>query len=264
MNKLAFKKNKESIRFILIIFFFIGGYLFFFTSSFWMPASIDASYLTKVGAENLWNDRAVTITRWDYCEEQSKMEVELSIENKSYDGKNKYVFYTVDSNGNKLVTEVKVEEPDWVVLQIKELAGKWSDISLRMEIADTDLDRLKLYTNVVDVNKVDKIEDLDRTGYLNKRFEGEIVNYKKTIEEKNAEIQKIENEISEIKKEINRLTEAELYQTEKQKQESEALIGDANSTISSKEKKISTLQAEIDEINKRIEMKQKQQEDLMK
>ena len=264
MNKLTLKKNKESVRFIIIFFFFIGGYIFFFSSRLWMPASVDASYLTRLGIESTWNDRNVIITRWDYCEEQHEMEVELTVENKSYDGKNKYDFSAVDLSGNKLVTEVKVEEPDWIVLQIKELPDKWSDISLRMEVADANLERLKLYTNVVAVTKVKKIEDLDRNGYLNKRFEGEVANYKHTIKEKQSEIEKLKSEIEEINKEIKRLADAELYQTDKQKQESEALIGDANSTISTKEKKIGTLNSEIDEINRRIEMKQKQQQDLIK
>lgn len=80
MNTINFKKNKESIRFFIIIFFFVGGYAFFFSSMYWMPASVDASYLTKVGIENTWNNRHITITRWDYSEEQGVMEVELSVE----------------------------------------------------------------------------------------------------------------------------------------------------------------------------------------
>ena len=116
MNTINFKKNKESIRFFIIIFFFVGGYAFFFSSMYWMPASVDASYLTKVGIENTWNNRHITITRWDYSEEQGVMEVELSVENKSYDGKNTYDFSAVDLRGRKLTIDTQVTDTDWIVL----------------------------------------------------------------------------------------------------------------------------------------------------
>lgn len=263
MNTINFKKNKESIRFFIIIFFFVGGYAFFFSSTYWMPASVDASYLTRIGVENTWNDRRVTINRWDYSLEQNLMEVELSVENKSYDGKNTYDFSAVDLRGRKLVTKTQVADPDWIVLQITEIPEKWSDISLRMEIACVNQDRLKLYTNINDVNKVTTIESLNRTGYLQKRFESEIANYQAEVEAKKNEIEKLQREITEVQKEIERITEAKLYQTDKQKQESDTLIADANSTISTKEKQIHTLNGDIEEINRRIEMKEKQKEDLI-
>ena len=263
MNTINFKKNKESIRFFIIIFFFVGGYAFFFSSMYWMPASVDASYLTKVGIENTWNNRHITITRWDYSEEQGVMEVELSVENKSYDGKNTYDFSAVDLRGRKLTIDTQVTDTDWIVLQIKDIPNKWSDISLRMEVAGEDKERLKLYTNINDVNKVKRIKSLNRIGYLQKRFESEICNYKKGVEHKQGEIKILNQEITEVKKEIERLTEAKLYQTEKQKQESDTLIADAQSTIFAKEKNINTLHGEIEEINRRIEMKEKQKKDLM-
>lgn len=261
MNKINLKKNKESIRFLIIIFFFVGGYMFFFSSMYWMPASVDASYLTRIGVENTWNDRKVTINRWDYSEELNLMEVELTVENKSYDGKNIYDFSAVDLRGRKLTAEIQVEDADWIVLQIKDIPDKWSDISLRMEIADDNRERLKLYTNINDVNKVSSIEKLNRTGYLQKRFESEIDNYKAEVEEKKSKINKLNQEIAEVRKEIDRITEGKLYQTEKQKQESDSLIADAQSTISSKEKQIGTLNGEIEEINLRIGMKEKQKEE---
>lgn len=262
MNTINFKKNKESIRFFIIIFFFVGGYAFFFSSTYWMPASVDASYLTRLGTENTWNDRQITINRWDYSEEQSLMEVELSVENKSYDGKNTYDFSAVDLRGKRLIIKTQVADPDWIVLQIKEIPDKWSDISLRMEISGDNQERLKLYTNINDVNKVKSIEDLDRTGYLRKRFDSEITNYEKEAGKKKSEIENLNQEIIEIKKEIDRVTEAKMYQTDKQKQESDTLIADAQSTISTKEKQINTLNSEIEEIHQRIKMKEKQKEDL--
>lgn len=87
IDKIQLRKNKESLSFIIIIFLLTGGYLFFFTSTLWMPPSADASYLTPVGKEVIWDDRTITINRWQYSKEQQEMEVEIMVDNKSYDGK---------------------------------------------------------------------------------------------------------------------------------------------------------------------------------
>ena len=261
MNKIDLKKNKESIRFLIIIFFFVGGYAFFLTSMKWMPTTEDASYISKLGIENKWNDRTVVINRWDYSKEQNLMEVELKINNKSYDGKNKYNFSAKDLNGNDLKTNVKVEEDDWIVLQISDVPGRWSDISLRMSIKDSKEETLKLYTNIKDVDKVDKIEKLDYKGYITKRFNIEINNYKDEISKNEKEKIKLNKEIGEIQKEIERLEQKKIYQTEQEKQDSDSLIGEANYSISTKQKKIEDLDMDIAELNERIQMKEQQKQD---
>lgn len=134
IDKIALRKNQESFSFIIVIFLLLGGYLFFFTSTLWMPPSADASYLTKVGTEVAWDDRTVIINRWDYSEKQNEMEVEITVNNKSYDGNNKYSFSAVELRGTMLKTEVKVSDEDWIVVKIKELPNRWSDISLRMDV----------------------------------------------------------------------------------------------------------------------------------
>lgn len=262
INKINLKKNKDAVRFLIIIFFFVGGYTFFFSSMYWMPSSADASYLTKLGEVSQWNDREVTINRWEYSEKQCAMEVELSVGNKSYDGKNRYQFSAQDLRGRVLDCETRVEEDDWIIIRIKNIPSKWSDISLRMEIKGDDKDRLKLYTNIVDVDKVEAFEELDRNGYLAKRFDTEIKNLLAEKNEKNNQIVKLKNEIGEVKKEIDRITDEKVYQTDKEKAASDSLIADAQGTITSKEKEIENLTSDIDEINKRIEMKEKEKSDL--
>ena len=81
-----------------------------------MPASADASYLTNIGEENKWEDRYITINRWQYSENQHLMEVDLTVDNKSYDGINKYKYSAVDLMGNVLKCEAKIEEDNWIVL----------------------------------------------------------------------------------------------------------------------------------------------------
>lgn len=261
-NIINFKKNKESLRFFIIIFLFVGGYLFFFTSTLWMPASADASYLTQLGTENLWGNRTVTISRWDYQENANKMEVELTINNKSYDGNNEYKFSAVDLRGRIIKTDVKVADEDWIIVQLNEVPDKWSDISLRMEINNGENEILKLYTNINKVTRVKKIENLDYIGYKKKRFDTEIAQMKKLIEDKRKEQKKLENENAEILKEIERINKYKIYQTDTEKQDSDAKIADAQGTISSNEQNINELNGDIEEITKRIVLKEKQKADL--
>lgn len=114
------RKNKEAIRFSLL-FSFCGRLCFLFLFYCLDAASADASYLTNIGEENKWEDRYITINRWQYSENQHLMEVDLTVENKSYDGINKYKYSAVDLMGNVLKCEAKIEEDNWIVLRISDI-----------------------------------------------------------------------------------------------------------------------------------------------
>lgn len=221
-----------------------------------------ASNLTKIGVTNLWEDREVTINRWQYSKTQQLMEIDLDVANKSYDGINKYKFSAMDLKGNNLKCEVMIEEDDWIVLRISDIPKRWSDVSLRMEMPDGTGDRLKLYTNVVDVERVTELKSMDKNGYMAQKFNIEISNMQKEVKSNNKQIDKLNNEIAEVQKEIERINKEKIYQTDKEKTESDTLIAEANSTITSKQKDIQELMADIDEINKRIDMKNKEKSDL--
>lgn len=258
MNKVGFFRNKDSIYFVIIIFLFIAGYLFFFTSRLWMPPGSDVRYLTNINEDVNWGSRTVRIIRWDYCDENKIMEVELDVENSEYDGKNSYDFEALEYGGKELKIKKIVEEADWIVIQISELPKKWSEVSLRMFVAGTDEDRLKLYTNIKAVNKVEKIVEKDINGYRAGRFEAEIINYQAEIDSKNKEISELTTEIENIQAEIARLESSKTYQTEIQIEATNEKISEANVKMVSNQEEIVTLQEEIAEINKRIEMVQLQ------
>ena len=262
IDKIALRKNQESFSFIIVIFLLLGGYLFFFTSTLWMPPSADASYLTKVGTEVAWDDRTVIINRWDYSEKQNEMEVEITVNNKSYDGNNKYSFSAVELRGTMLKTEVELSDEDWIVVKIKELPNRWSDISLRMDVNGKNTSTLKLYTNLNDVTRVKKIDTLDYVGYKKKRFNIEIANYEKQIKDNQAQQKKLSDENEEIAKEIERINNEKTYQTDSQKQESDSKIAEAQNNITNNEKTINELDGDINEIRQRIEMTKKQIQDL--
>lgn len=155
------------------------------------------------------------------------MEIDLDVANKSYDGINKYKFSAMDLKENKLKCDVMIEEEDWIVLRISDIPKRWSDVSLRMEMPDGTGDRLKLYTNVVDVERVTELKSMDKNGYKTQKFNIEISNMQKEVESDNKQIDKLNNEIAEVQKEIERINKEKIYQTDKEKTESDSLIAEA-------------------------------------
>ena len=264
IEKINWKKNRDNIRFFIIIFFFVGGYIFFFSSQMWMPVTADASYITPVGTEKSWDDRKVIINRWEYSINQNLMEVELNIENNSYDGNNKYKFSAVDLRGRKIKTEIKVADEDWIIVQIENVPDRWSDISLRMETVKGNSGTLKLYTNINAVSKVSKIDNLDYKGYKIKSFNSEIEQMKKELNNKRKQQDKLRKQNIEINKEIERLNSDKNYKTEEEVRAIDEKIGKAQTTITTNEQTINDIDGDIEEINKRIVLKEKQIEDLNK
>lgn len=129
-----YKNKHRNIFFMLFFFFFIGGYAFFFSSPLWMPTSGEANRLTELNKEILWNDRKITLIRWDYAPAQELMEVEIGVVNTTFDGGDAYDWTARLPSGKELEVMPVLEESDWVVLQIKNVPDKFAEISLRMEM----------------------------------------------------------------------------------------------------------------------------------
>ena len=262
-EKYSFHQKKGNLRFFLILFVFTGGYLFFFTSNAWMPAGSSANALTPPGQETVWNGRTVSVTRWDYCEKSSVMEVELDIRNTAYDGQNTYRYSALEKLGGKLSVSVILEEGDWVILRITDLPKRWSEVSLRMDMAEhaESAGLLKLYTNVNDVNRGSSIEERDRDGYRKVRFETQIQTYQNMIGSLQDEIRDLENEKQEISRETARLQEGRQYETLEQQRATDQAVAEAESKYKSAEAEIAEKRAEITEMNERIVLTQKQMEE---
>ena len=92
------RKKPKYMKFIMFIFFFIGGYTIYFTSTFWMPDTGIAKRKTELHREIEWNKRVVSLLRWEYSEKQNLMEIEIEVTNKEFDKKNNYEFSVIYNN----------------------------------------------------------------------------------------------------------------------------------------------------------------------
>lgn len=258
MQKLKWKNILNNMSFLFPIFFFIGGYLFFFTSNAWMPSALSATAWTEIGEVSTWNGREITLVRWDYCKKSNTMEIELDIRNTSYDGINSYDFLALDTKGNRPGTEIIIEEPDWVIVQIKDVPEKWSELQLRMDMENNSTGYYKIFTNINDIHRVNAIAKKDWNGYRIGRFESQMTVCQEEIRQDKEAIQKLEKEKVEIKKEITRLEKGKKYETTSQQEDTDKVIADADGKYSDAERTILAYQEDIAELEEEISMLQKQ------
>lgn len=258
MKSYDFKKKKGNLILFIAVLLIAGGYVFFLSSTTWLPANLSAKLKTALRQDIKWAERTIQITRWDYCSASEVMEVELDIKNLTYDGINTYKYRAASRSESFLEVEPVVEESDWVVLRINGVEDDFGEISLRISADIPETEPLKVYTNVNVVNRVESLDKLDVTGYQNKRLEVEIQNYI-------AENQRLEDEIAEMQ-EINERMKSEIqnlngktgYLTETQKQEIYSQIKNIETRIESNNDDIQSNLKAINENSERIELLKKQ------
>ncbi len=260
------RNDKGKLYFLSVIFFFMAGYLFFFTSNYWMPVKSSATAYTALGREQSWNGKGITIIRWDYSERDRAMEVEIDIRNLAYDGQNQYQFKAQSRGGKQITVTTVIKDADWIILHLNDIPERWSEILLWMdqkEYSDQTAGALKLFTNINDVNRVDRIETKDWTGYRKQRFENQIVLYQDQIAGYQQEIAGSRNEIREIEAEITRLSGTKKYQTMDEQAQTDQSIETARKEIAKKEQEILDSQDEINQLTEKVILIQKQMEEVL-
>lgn len=261
MNEKEEKSQKEKQRkkprymmFIVFFFFFIGGYTLFFTSMFWMPDYGTAKRKTELHREIEWNNREVSLLRWEYSEKQKLMEIEIEVTNKEFDSKNKYKFSAMESSGQRLKVDKILVEPDWIIVQVRNVPKRFRELSLHMGVEHDDNEGyVRFYTNKNDVKRVDEIRKKTKKEYMIARLEETITGYREQIQEIEKEIQNEQNAIAEIEKEILRLEAKKPYQTEEELEHTQTLIDDANYSIENSNSTIEKKYKMIEEFEARIE-----------
>lgn len=200
----------------------------------------------------------VTLLRWEYAKDEHKMEVELAIENMSFDGITAYTYYALDSSNRKLKVTPVLEDSDYVVLQLTGISSRWSEVSLRIELPENaggteEASTLRLYTNVVDVQTVEKLPVLTRKGYLMKRLEEQVAHYEEEIKVLWQEIQNQGEYQENCEEEIQRLTGNKKYQTEEEIAETDRLIQTARQKTEASKESVHQLEKSIAELQEKIE-----------
>ena len=252
-------KRKGNLALFGIVFFFIAGYIFFFSSTMWMPSNLAASLQTPLKENVQWGERTLQIRRWDYCETEQVMEVEIDMDNKSFDGKNHYHYSAINRNNDQLKVVKMIEDSDWIVLRIENVTDNFGEISLRIDMmGEPDDNTLKLYTNVNAVKRVKDLEKRDRKGYQLLRLQRDTESYQKEISTLEKKKKSLLEKNQRMQEEINHLQSEESYQTEEMKAEQTDKINEIQSEITANQDEIQSYDLQLKEKRERIELIKKQ------
>lgn len=242
------KKNRFLKIYLLVI---VLCYTFFFNADSLLYGNITVT-ATSIGSTSSYEDREVTLIRWDYSESQNIMEVELSIQNYAYDGINDYDFTCViRPSSNVTITQI-ISNDNYIVLQISNIPSDFLEISLRMSIENAE-DTLKLYTTSENVTSVNYIEAKTLVEY-------QIDSLYRNIEDYTAEILAIEEFIEDAEFTIENIKQSILsdeatkqYKSYDEVKEINEQISEKNKLISDKETLIANYKIQQVELNAKIE-----------
>lgn len=254
MKSYSFKKKKGNLPLFLALFLFVGGYLFFFSSNYWMPANLSAKLQTELRENINWGERTVQIRRWEYLEADAVMEVELDVTNHSYDRKNHYYYSALDRSGKQLTVEAVLEESDWIILRISEIKKDFGEISLRLMKSENDENILRLYTNANDVKRVDSLPKRDKAGYQVLRLQEDMAVYEKQNQSYEKKIKKLQEKTARMLEEIEHLQSKSSYQTEEQLLETDERVKEIQAEMEENEESVASLTEKIKENRKRIDL----------
>lgn len=252
------KKQKRYNRYMYgILLFLMVGYTFFFSTKLWYVDKSDLLAATSLDAIQTWEGRDLQLISWDYSEAQNEMQLQISINNKSYDDINTYKVVALESESGVLNTETIIAKEDLYVVNITNVPRKWKQILLKFSFEDGK-SFCKFTTNKFDISKVDNIENHTYEEYMVARFESLVDYYEKQIETINKDITKQNTTIENCNSDIEKYKAEEEFQTELEQKDTEKLIATANTKISSAQSKIIEDNEDIQEYSKRIELAKKQ------
>lgn len=269
MRKTLFRKlkrKKDNILILLFMCILLGGYAIFFASPYYM-LDVSSAKVTPLNEINkLENTREVQLLSWIYSVDQKTMEIELQINNTSFDGRDTYDFVALFRPSNQDVEIVKViEETNYVVVQLKNVPKKWKQISLRIFVSDNPNNQLRLYSNIEDIEKVDHIEVLSRIDYHLRRIQRNIQTLDIELKKLSEDIQLLQEKIINIKKANIKLEDDKKYQTIEEIErtnaqilENEKIIQDTQKEIKKFEEQQQALTASRKDAEERLEFLKKE------
>lgn len=203
-----FFRSSQNVRFISFLALITIVYLGFFTSKLWLPDYSDIKRFTQLNQVLMLDDREITIQRWEYLPSQQRMEIELNVVNKAYDGINDYAFSAITNNNKSLTTNVIANDYGFLVVELDGIPDNWKEISFRMKVNYSEENQLenaevlKMYTNRNDVSRVECLEPKTAESYYKDRVYAMIEEYEQNISTFEDEIETLEEKIAEAK-EIN-------------------------------------------------------------
>jgi len=238
-----------------VILVFIVGYIFFFTSKFWINDGGGRVKPTKLFSAISVGDKDITVFRWNYSKKQKLMEIEIEIDNKSPQIKtDAYRFSAYEVQNGLLKTKNIYETDKYLVVHVLNVPENWSEMSVRMFENDKSDALTKLYANKDSVGVVESIDTLSEREYESRHIDDIEEYYKKVIEDTNTDIQTAKDEITAEEIAIADITAEMEFMTEKEKETANTRINSIRQAKESNIKKIEDYKAKIEEYQTKIQL----------
>ncbi len=247
---------------------FIGGYFFFFSSNVWMPPAYEDITVTPLGSTLEQSSRRITLLSWTWDEETRKQEIMLDIKNASTDGVDAYRYEAKDINKGTLDIEVVCQAPDFVVLRLVDVPGRWTELSLRIMLPDEEaaegeeekLAVIKMYTTKEAVARAGIGEKQSEAAYRSQACDIRIASINRQIDQTLAEIKESKETIANAKERIEQLKAEKAWQTESEQAETLSMITELQGDIAAADSDQEEAGREIKELQEQIRLQEKLKE----
>ncbi len=229
----AFVKLGQHKNYFLAIFLvaFIGGYAFFFTSTYWMPTESKTS-ATEIGTSQTLNDRKFTLVSWEYSREDQAMLAEFGVRNLSVESESEYKVSVLERSQGELPSEIIYGSDDLLVIRVEGVTNRWREISIHLGL-EGDSSYVKYYTNRQAVDHVDAITAHSGEEYYVTKYQGEIDECETEIENYKSQIMANVRDIKAYESRIIELEANKAHQTTTEIEETDSLISTIQGNIRS-------------------------------
>lgn len=252
-EKDLFRNRNKSRRFVKITaILFIATYAFLLSGRLYL--TVEESYPSSaIGREIVSGNKKVRLVRWDYCEEQGTMEIELDIETSLYE-KGEFLYEAINLDGTSVFSSNAVLESSTnYVIQVTNIPKKEKTVVLRLGYKTEEKTHIYSFAgNKVDANKVNDLTPKTEIEYKVNRLVLEKENCNNRLIEIEASILKQQNLISEIQTNINELEASKSLKTADEIVKINEQIANYYTQIEDIRKEISVYEMERIEVNQKI------------
>lgn len=249
--------NRFLYTFLIV---FVLGYVIFFSSRLWLPATYVGVEVTQIGQPVTENEREITIESWTYAREEQRMEILLEIRSNVIDETEDYSFGVRNKEGAFPVKKI-LQDEDLYVLHVSNIPKDWTEVSLRIEGSregsgqEGAFDSVILYMNDKEATEVRHIEEKSQEEYLRIAIEQKIKGDRKNIRELKKENWEINDSITAADKKIAKIKEEMGYQTPAETEDSMDDIDSLERMKKDFQEERKENEKEIEELENKISLK---------
>lgn len=254
LEKTAFAKKNKSHAFAKKVFIcFITTYALFFSSNIWLPVTSADDFPSFYTPENLGRNQQITLIRYDYCEEQGVAEIELDIEQTTYEKGDLYLTAYLDEE-TVLPISYPVDEPDNKVIRITGITEPSHKITFEclFERSEEDADTLYFVYKPQNVTQVTSLAEKTENEYKIQRCHINIDRYNQDLDGLKENIDEQKAVITDIDETNAELEEMRTIQTAEEQESSAKRIEDNLTARETANENIKDYEQQIIEINQKI------------